>query len=172
MSQAFRDIIGSMTDEEALIFFFMPGFLCRIVAGADGVLDRAEQQAVNRSAIKANEIDDEWSAVAAHFEDDVATMRSHLQDEFKIDQDAKVRRFHDLIDSYKSILDRLPDDLHHHINDHIVDSMISVADASGGTFLGFGNRIDQTERNNIKIILRKLQINIRDNTKRSKLGQL
>jgi hypothetical protein len=169
VSKEFDDFINSLTEEERVLFFFVPNFVRGNVAGVDGNLDKKEIAAMMDSAVESVSIDDSYERTLETYAPQMAAFETKQMIEMGNNPDAYVTLFEDLTKRFGEILNRAPGGLQAKVRDSLVRSLVTVAEASGGGFMGMGDKIDQSERNIIKVILGNVGIQVTDPAIRKKL---
>ncbi len=155
MGTPVESFAASLPEDERKLLHGSIAFAFAVVASADSVVDKKEQQVVT----KLREVARERLGADFAAEDPEA---AKLASNFDWPQSAHVRKL-------AGILKRMPKDARVTYDQFIVELAVSIATASGGV-LGFGEKLSNDEKYSIRRLISALDVQVEDADAKKRLG--
>lgn len=156
MANPIEAFAATLTDEDRTVLHGSVAFVLRVVAKADSVVDKREQ---NAAAAAADLVRDRFGAafVGTEFPDAIKAA-----DHPDWPQLPWVRQL-------GAIVRRMPAEARATYDAAIIELALAIAGASGGV-LGFGEKLSAEERYGIRRVVSALDLQIADDVARKRLG--
>ena len=159
MGTELESFAATLNEEDRQLLQSSVAFVLRIVASADSVVDKKEVSALARANDLARErFGAAFSGPSAELPEALAAAKSN-----DWPQSPYVRKV-------AAIVKKLPEGARKLYDRSILELALTVADASGGGILGFGQKLSADEKYAIRRVVSALGVTIEDATARTSLG--